>query len=92
MRKLRMDVEELAVESFDTASSESGEGTVFGHSYSGTRWAETCDENYTCAQRWTCGGGASCGYTCNNDDTCGGEHSCDINCPGEVVISFGWGA
>ena len=90
MRKLRLDVEELAVESFETLEERAERGTVLGHART-YAWEYSCDENNTCAQMMTCGANASCAYTCNNADTCGGEYSCDINCPGVVIGHFGGG-
>jgi hypothetical protein len=67
MRKLKLDLDQLAVDSFDTQTPPEREGTVFGEQC-------TC---YTC----TCPGcpscGATCGMTCNT--TCG--ESCGTDCP-----------
>jgi len=56
MRKLRMDLDALSVETFETASAEAVRGTVQGHwSQVGTCDAvvATCQVNGTCA--FTCG-------------------------------------
>jgi hypothetical protein len=65
MRKLKMEIEELKVESFDPLGDDERElGTVHARQY--TEGWGTCDG--TCRQ-WTCDG--SC------DQTCGPPASCD---------------
>jgi hypothetical protein len=63
MKKLKLQMEDLRVDSFDTTSAEKGKGTVFG-------------EQCTCYTQCTCPGcpscGATCPYTCD-DDTCAGS-------------------
>jgi len=62
MRKIRLEVERLEVESFETAAAEPERGTVRGHwSQLGTCDAvvATCQLNGTC--KWTCG--SRCGST-----------------------------
>lgn len=54
MRKIRLDIDDLKVESFDTAKGEKQTGTVHGHEYSewegcgpisdGVSACATCDE------------------------------------------------
>lgn len=70
MKKLRLEADELRVESFTTADTGEEEGTV--HGYISCR----C----TNAQGGTCGGGASCnwGPTCDTD--CSGITYVD-SCP-----------
>ena len=74
MEKLRLDLDTLAVETFDTGQEVEGEGTVFAH-VSGL-----CSRNpdNTCGQ-WTCNGteytcARSCGdcgsYECTADESC----------------------
>ena len=56
MRKIRLDLEKLDVETFETAADELSRGTVRGHwSQLGTCDAvvATCQLNGTC--KWTCG-------------------------------------
>ena len=66
MRKLRLDLDELTVESFETERTKEARGTVRGH------WEYT----YYCAsdvqQGCTGGGGASCYAT-----VCDSCHSCN---------------
>jgi hypothetical protein len=84
--KLKLDVEDLSVDSFDTSASEKPKGTVFGEQC-------TCYTQCTCPGCPTCDAScngtcdATCAYTCDdatcvacsNDscyDTCGG-YTCD---------------
>lgn len=69
MRKMRLDPESLAVESFATLSPERARGTVFGHVNADgepcPRTDEsTCNPNEVCAciPSWaiTCAGASSC--------------------------------
>jgi hypothetical protein len=71
MRKLKLSIEALQVESFHAVESGSGRGTVPGHNW--TEYAdESCFEscNGSCNQTCPlscyggCGSGASCGGTC----------------------------
>ena len=62
--KLTLNLEELSVESFDTAAPQKAKGTVFGEQC-------TCYTNCTCPGCPTCV--ASCEGTCDN--TC--HYSCD---------------
>jgi hypothetical protein len=98
MRKLKLDLEDLAVESFATTSESRGEGgTVFGQNHC-TCYTQctcpgcpTCDATCngscvnTCAAscNGTCGG--TCGASCNGtcDGNCGG-YSYDTGCSGEL--------
>lgn len=73
MKKLRLNLEELGVESFDTTREAREKGTVVGEQQCtcptactcpgcptcANTCAQTCDD-YTCAV--SCGG--SCGYSC----------------------------
>ena len=75
MKKLKLDVDALAVESFDTRAAESGAGTVHGHiSYPNgchtppDSYPETCDYA-TCA-------GNTCWQSCNGTCNCGGTAAC----------------
>ena len=67
MRKLKMDLDALLVESFDTAREPAERGTVQGH------FSLRCD-----TVNATCDGGNTCGYpTCNfAQNSC--AESCDI--------------
>jgi hypothetical protein len=87
MRKLALDLNELVVDSFDTASVAAGRGTVAARS--GTTYAdESCNGtcNFTCFPAscascdFTCGSCASCGGTCAG--SCAGGASCGNTCGG----------
>lgn len=86
MNKLKLDLDQLTVESFDTnASGITRRGTVRGHS-------DSCfltDCQFTCADTCntcgaSCGGGCGSGYSCGG--TCGGTcvdpscNTCFTNC------------
>jgi hypothetical protein len=59
MKKLKLNVDELAIESFESTSDDAAKGTAFAHD-SGTGAPYTCEAictqvgNYTCAQYDTC--------------------------------------
>jgi hypothetical protein len=82
MNKLKLKLDDLTVESFDTAAAEREKGTVFGEECS-------CYSNCTCPGRATCdetecvetcGGCCTvCFETCG-DITCGGA-TCELNNP-----------
>ncbi|HEX6911474.1 MAG TPA: hypothetical protein VF142_13805 [Longimicrobium sp.] len=67
--KLKLNLDELNVDSFDTTKSERPKGTVFGEQC-------TCYTNCTCPGCPTCD--ASCNGTC--DASCNG--TCDASCNG----------
>ncbi len=70
MRKLKLDLEELSVESFATTPNRPAEGgTVFG-------------QQCTCYTQCTCPGCPTCDASCNG--TCGGTcaGTCDASCNG----------
>ena len=69
MRKLRLDLEHLSVESFDTTRAKPGSGTVYG-------------EQCTCYTACTCPGCPTCDASCNGTcgDTCAA--SCGGTCAG----------
>lgn len=78
--KLALNLDQLAVESFDTAAHMEKNGTVFGEQC-------TCVTNCTCPGCPTCD--ASCGGTCAGtceascNGTCGNTcNSCDASCYG----------
>ncbi|HET7230512.1 MAG TPA: pinensin family lanthipeptide [Longimicrobium sp.] len=73
MKKLALNIEELAVESFETSRDMERRGTVRGASES-TEFQIicTCDsDNGTCDA--SCQGGCGTGYTCSCNGTCGGD-------------------
>lgn len=66
--KLKLNLDQLTVDSFDTSVSEKPKGTVFG-------------EECTCQTVCTCPGCPSCDVTCPDtcdDDTC--AYSCNGDC------------
>lgn len=81
MRKLRLQIEELKVETFDAGGGQE-RGTVRGRLYSD--WFNPCDPepvddsiNYCGTAPATCGAGFTCDYTCGNTCSCG----CTGTCP-----------
>jgi hypothetical protein len=81
MRKLKLDLEELSVESFAT--------TPEAHRESGTVFGQQC----TCYTQCTCPGCPTCDASCNG--TCGGtcgatcDASCNGTCDGTCDLSCG---
>ena len=73
MKKLRLDLDDLAVESFDTTQAQREKGTVFG-------------EQCTCQTACTCPGCPTCYDSCNGTcgDTCAAScnGTCDYSCGG----------
>ncbi len=74
MPKLKLDLDQLAVDSFDTEAPPRRSGTVFG-------------EQCTCYTQCTCPGCPTCDASCNG--TCGGtcEASCNGTCGGTCEAS-----
>ena len=72
MKKLKLDLEELAIESFDTTVARPEAGTVMGEQC-------TCYTVCTCPGNATCD--ASCGDTCNcvSDFQCGNGGARRVN-------------
>lgn len=67
MSKLKLTLESLAVESFDTTAIERATGTVFG------------EQQCTCQTICSCPGCPSCDNTCAytcDDATCAGQGTC----------------
>ena len=88
MRKLRLDLDQLTVESFDTAAKVKEKGTVIAEQQC------TCQTQCTCPGCPTCGDTcpASCAYTCDDPscaESCGGscvpEYSCWDTCAGQYT-------
>jgi hypothetical protein len=87
MNKIKLHLEALAVDSFDTTASARSKGTVFGEQC-------TCYTVCTCPGCPTCDGTcpATCPYTCDGY-SCGGEatcagHTCDGTCRGDDTCGF----
>jgi hypothetical protein len=83
MNKMKLNLDALAVESFDTSASAREKGTVFGEQC-------TCPTACTCPGCPTCDGTCpfTCDdYSCNGEATCAG-HTCDGTCHGEETCGF----
>ncbi|HEU0054229.1 MAG TPA: hypothetical protein VFQ39_13675 [Longimicrobium sp.] len=96
MRKLKLDIDSLAVETFDTRSDEaSSRGTLFARDESGTAhtdcWGLSCPNcgasaGAFCTQECPNGSGDfEIGGTCNNTcascgNSCDGWHTCVYGC------------
>ena len=82
MPKLKLDVNQLTVDSFDTETPKPRAGTVFG-------------EQCTCYTNCTCPGCPTCDASCNG--TCGGtceascNGTCDYSCNGTCDYYCGGG-
>ena len=72
MSKLKLQLDDLAVESFDTTAPRKEKGTVFGEQC-------TCATNCTCPGCPTCD--HTCAYTCD-DATCPNCPTCAASCNG----------
>lgn len=84
MNKLKLTLESLAVETFDTTAVEKKKGTVYGeqctcYTVCTCPGCHTCDETCPATCPWTCDD-YSCGGSCPGqdtcDDTCGGNSYC----------------
>lgn len=80
MRKLKLEVEALAVESFEPSKSGSDAGTVRGYlsayyelCHEGDTWQLSCTCEPTCNNR-TC-------YNCGSGAACPGTGGCTVTCP-----------
>ncbi|MDB4950865.1 MAG: hypothetical protein JWM27_3514 [Gemmatimonadetes bacterium] len=73
MRKLRLDLDALSVDSFETAAAEPERGTVHAHlSRDGVCSTYFCTDEESCAY-------TGCG-DCTLVDTCQANESCGISC------------
>lgn len=70
MKKLKLDMDALQVDTFTTADSGTGRGTVRGH-VTLLHCSTQCDTEGN-----TCDGG----HTCNAEFSCNGEYSCALSC------------
>jgi hypothetical protein len=81
MNKLKLNLDQLAVESFDTSRPAKAKGTVFGEQC--TCWTQcTCPGCPTCENYATCDATCpnTCAYTCD-DASCAGSCNCgSANC------------
>ena len=101
MKKFKLELDDLRIDSFSTTPAQTPKGTVFGEQctcYTNCTCpgCPTCDAscngtcnascNGTCAT--TCGcGGDTVDYSCGGtcDGSCGGGYSCDYTCEGYVT-------
>ncbi len=90
MNKLKLHLEDLQIDSFQTTPAEKPKGTVFGeqctcYTQCTCPGCPTCDASCNGSCDASCNGtcGASCGATCGGtcDWTCGGD-TCDYTCYG----------
>ncbi|HEX6747923.1 MAG TPA: hypothetical protein VF092_11585 [Longimicrobium sp.] len=90
MKKLRLDLDAIRVDTFTTTRAEGERGTVKGHvccccccpccCTGGNSCGGTCDTCLTgCGTCQTCA--TACG-TCESCGTCPGQWSCDFSCYG----------
>ena len=77
MKKLRLQLEDLRIDSFQTTPAEKPKGTVFG-------------EQCTCYTQCTCPGCPTCYASCNGscDASCNG--TCGASCDATCGASCGW--
>lgn len=100
MKKMKLDLDDLKVESFETtAESQDGEGTVYGYITQDLTQCGDCT-NFLCepTNNRTCGStcGPTCGNTCGNtcpstcNNTCGSTCTCGngVTCLGECNTDF----
>lgn len=69
MRKLRLQLDDLRIDSFDTTHAQQAKGTVFG-------------EQCTCYTQCTCPGCPSCDESCNGTCDVSCFDTCDVSCDG----------
>jgi hypothetical protein len=80
MAKLKLQLEDLTIDSFDTSPAKKEKGTVFG---------EQCTCWTYCGQN-TCPGCPTCGNTCNGTcDASACNGTCDASCNG-TCYSCNW--
>ncbi|HSU15274.1 hypothetical protein [Longimicrobium sp.] len=74
MRKLKLQMDDLRIDSFDTADVPAGGGTVRGHISLAQGSCRTCEVtcNPSCDY--------SCDYTCDGFATYGGTHQLCVRC------------
>lgn len=80
MRKKKLVLDELAVESFTPAAEPAERGTVHAHDS-----GPITDECYSCGVYTGCGGGCVSAYPCNGTlnscpgyNTCAGDYTCSV--------------
>lgn len=103
MKKVKLDLDELRLESFDTVGrKQEGRGTVEGHDNTLAGSCSPCTIAYTClgcgdTVEHTCGGdGATCGGICGTDplncadtwEICDSFYPCPINSDSGCTVEF----
>jgi hypothetical protein len=83
MKKLKLDLDALAVDSFHPEAPVDAEGTVHGEQLGVTAWL-SCGR-LTCGGATICGGIQTCGQTCQlltcgGPTVCGGIQTCGATC------------
>lgn len=76
MNKLKLQLDQLTVESFATSLQSGPRGTVQAH---GTEAGNTCEGARTCGP-YTCGD-LYCVPETDNANLCGGSGGCSVGCP-----------
>lgn len=79
MKKLKLDLDELAVETFDPAASEPGEGTVLGEQVGNTLML-SCGRGPCVTLAATCITCMTCGVTCLTCFVSCGPVTCQATC------------
>jgi hypothetical protein len=82
MKKFRLELDDLRIDSFSTTPAQAPKGTVFGEQC-------TCYTNCTCPGCPTCD--ASCNGTCNASCNGSCDASCDGYCGSDVTCYEGCG-
>jgi hypothetical protein len=90
MKKLSLNIEELAVETFETMREPEQSGTIRGAESTGFEIICTCSDGGTCdascdggCGSQSCGGtcgGDTCGF-CTRDETCATGFQIQCSCP-----------
>lgn len=81
MKKLRLELDELHVESFVTDRGEVERGTVEGHaSLRCSGGGTTCNGDNTCVDGYTCGAAGTCYLSCNG--------TCPAPCTYELSLCY----
>ena len=73
MKKLRLNLDQLAVDSFDTSAAAAEKGTVFG-------------EQCTCQTQCTCPGCPTCDFSACGQNTC--QETCLESCWGSCAPEY----
>lgn len=80
MRKLKLDLDALEIESFETDETAEARGTVEGRNPPPVQTEATCGQ-YTCGNEYTCAQWYTCANTCADSCNCGGTSLNNTLCP-----------